>query len=122
MQNLFIFIFKFQSIDVHVAAYEKVGCFKDTSERAIPSLEDKDAILDGCSYDKRENATEKCASAASKRGFQMFAVQNGGLCSSSATAQNTYNKYGPSNECKDDGKGSLWANQVYAFQGLYNVF
>ena len=27
--------------------YKNVGCYKDTSSRAIPTLEDKDPILDG---------------------------------------------------------------------------
>ena len=51
----------------------------------------------------------------------MFALQNGGFCASSATAQNTYDKYGPSSDCKDDGKGGPLANQVYAFQGWFEI-
>ena len=47
----------------------------------------------------------------------MFAVQNGGWCAASATASQTYDKYGKSTACKDDGEGGPWANQVYELKG-----
>ena len=43
----------------------------------------------------------------------MFAIQDGGQCLTSPTAHETYNKYGESQDCKSDGKGGPWANQVY---------
>ena len=45
----------------------------------------------------------------------MFGIQDGGFCATSATAHETYNKYGESQDCKSDGKGGPWANQVYRF-------
>jgi len=48
-------------------------------------LEGKDSILDGPSS-SRTNPIAKCAVAAMKRGYHMFAVQLGGQCFSSATA------------------------------------
>ena len=49
----------------------------------------------------------------------MFAVQNGGWCASSATAEKTFDKYGKSSDCKKDGKGGGWANDVYTIRGLW---
>ena len=43
----------------------------------------------------------------------MFAVQDGGWCASSQTAEDTYNKYGKSQECSQQGEGGIEANQVY---------
>ena len=94
------------------APYDTVGCFKDTSNRAIPTLEGQDANLDG-NYKARNLAIEKCYQAAKKQGFQMFAVQNGGWCASCATAAKSYAKYGKSTACRSDGKGGPWANEVY---------
>ena len=47
----------------------------------------------------------------------MFAIQNGGWCAASATAHETFNKYGKSTACRSDGKGGPWANQVYVIKG-----
>ena len=43
----------------------------------------------------------------------MFGVQNGGWCASNASAPQTFNKYGESNDCGADGEGGPWANHVY---------
>ena len=96
--------------------YETIGCFKDTAKRAITILEGKDPIFDG-SYGSRKNPNAKCAKAALRKGYNMFAVQNGGQCAASATAAQTFDKYGKSTACKADGEGELWANQVYIFKG-----
>ena len=93
-----------------------MGCYKDTGNHAIPTIEGEDSILDG-SYSSRENVIAKCAVAALNRGFKVFAIQDGGWCASSAAAEQTFNKYGTSNDCKDDGEGGPLANNVYVFQG-----
>ena len=46
----------------------------------------------------------------------MFAVQNGGWCAASATAPQTFDKYGKSGACRADGEGGQWANQVYSLE------
>jgi len=79
-------------------------------------LEGIDPILDG-SYTSRRDAVSKCAYVASAKGYSMFAVQNGGWCASSATAPQTFDKYGNSTACLSDGKGGPWANQVYVIKG-----
>ena len=93
-----------------------MGCYRDTANRAIPQLEGKASILDG-QYWHRANPIAKCAVAAMKRRYKMFAVQNGGWCAASATAPQTYDKYGKSSACKRDGEGGGWANQVYLTKG-----
>ena len=98
-------------------ANSTLGCFRDTGSRAIPFLEGQDPLLDG-SYRSRQNPIHKCYLTALKRGYQVFAVQHGGQCFSGPTAHQTYNKYGPSDECKSDGEGGPWANQVYNITGL----
>ena len=100
--------------------YVTIGCFQDRSSRAIPTLEGKDSILDG-GYPARKDAIEKCYQAAKKRGFQVFAVQNGGWCAASRLAAKTFNKYGKSSACKSDGEGGPSANQVYYIKGKRTV-
>ena len=93
-----------------------MGCYKDTGNRAVQSLEGKDPILDG-PYRSRKNAIAKCAVAALRKGYSMFAVQHGGWCAASATAPKTFNKYGKSSACQLDGEGGPWANEVYIVKG-----
>ena len=98
------------------SGYESIGCYRDTGNRAILPLEGKDPILDGA-YWTRKNPIAKCAAAAMRRGYSMFAVQHGGWCAASATAGKTFNKYGKSTACGSDGEGGPWANQVYVIKG-----
>ena len=100
--------------------YVTIGCFQDRSNRAIQILEGQDSILDG-SYTARKDPIEKCYQAAKKRGFHVFAVQNGGWCAASSSAAKTFDKYGKSSACKSDGEGGPWANQVYYIKGKRTV-
>ena len=88
-----------------------IGCYADKADAAIPSLEGKDPLIDG-NAETREDAKQKCARVALKRGFAYFALQDGGYCHSSLSAQDTYNKYGLSTDCKL-GKGGKMAIDVY---------
>ena len=72
--------------------------------------------MDG-SYSSRTAPITKCALAAMRAGYSMFAVQNGGRCAASATALQTFDKYGISTACKNDGEGGPSANQVYLIKG-----
>ncbi|PFX21770.1 hypothetical protein AWC38_SpisGene13738 [Stylophora pistillata] len=92
--------------------YVSIGCYKDTSCRAIPTLEGKDSILDG-SYSQRRDPIAKWAVAAMRAGYRMFAVENDGWCASSVIAPMIFAKYGTSTACKHDGEGGPWANHVY---------
>ena len=51
---------------------------------------------------------------ALRRGYKVFAVENGGECYSGRLASRTYNRYGPTNRCRH-GTGGLWAMDVYKF-------
>jgi len=42
----------------------------------------------------QNNPISKCAVAAIRASYKVFAVQDGGWCASSATAPQTYDKYG----------------------------
>ena len=89
---------KFQSFPV---AHEYIGCFKDTSTRAMPiSLPSSNPLL------------QSCKQAAAFRGYTVFGIQNGVECWSGPSAANTYNKYGTSTKCLN-GVGGPWANDVY---------
>ena len=99
---------------------QSVGCFKDTSRRAIPILEGKSLLLRG-SYRARKFAIKKCALEAVKRGYNFIGVQHGGQCFSGPRARYTYAKYGRSNRCRN-GKGGGWANNVYRVSGIFQNF
>ena len=71
-----------------------------------------DPILDG-EFGVRKNAIAKCAVAAIRAVYSMFGLQASGACVSSASAPQTFDKYGESNDCGADGEGGPWANHVY---------
>ena len=100
-----------------VGPYKSLGCFRDDAgNRAIPFLEGLDPILDG-SHSVRQDPISKCYEAATTRGYEVFAVQDGGLCAASAVAELTYGKHGPSDACGPEGEGGLMANHVYQTEG-----
>jgi len=117
-----VYNYDYDSVDVLLPymEYESVGCFKDSSERAIESVEGFHRYFPSVSllfydYKTRQQAIQKCAVFAKLKGYKMFGIQDGGFCVTSASAHETYNKYGESKDCKSDGKGGPWANQVYRF-------
>ena len=96
-----------------IDTYTSLGCWKDKEhDRAIPILEGKSSLLDGSS-DSRKDPIQKCFEAAKYLGYDIFAVQAGGWCSSSATAKSTYKKHGASVACNADGEGGESSNTVY---------
>ena len=97
-----------------------IGCYRDTGRRAIATLEGRSRLLKG-SYRRRRYAIKKCALAAYKRGYRMFAIQHGGWCASARRAHLTYRRYGKSNRCRNR-KGGPWANDVYVLRGIKLFF
>ena len=85
-------------------------------DRAIPILEGTSAILDG-GYRSRVNPIQKCFALAKSLGYSIFAVQDRGQCAGGPTAENTYKKFGPSNQCHN-GMGGGLANDVYEIQKI----
>jgi nucleotide exchange factor SIL1 len=47
------------------------------------------------------------------KGYNVFAIQDGGQCFGLNIEAITYNKYGASSDCLSDGKGGPMANEVY---------
>ena len=84
--------------------YYRIGCFKDTRNRAMPKL------LGNWRHDSQ--AVQKCALAAEKAGYSVFGVQYAGECWSGPQAHLTYKKYGSSTRCVN-GSGGAWAQDVY---------
>ena len=91
---------------------EDLGCWKDTGNRAIQPLDGKYPTLKD-SYWTRADAYAKCLAVTMNLGYKVFSLQHGGWCASARDAEITYKKYGRSYVCKSDGKGGVWANQVY---------
>ncbi len=73
--------------------YTKLGCFKDTRARAIPSLEGQDPVLYD-NYTSRQDVTRKCALAAKRRRHQVFAVMADGQCASGPNTDKNFVKFG----------------------------
>ena len=96
-----------------------LGCFRDKGRRAISTMEGRSRLLNG-HYRRRRYAIQKCAAAAKRRGYGVFAIQHGGWCASAKHAYRTYRKYGTSRRCRN-GKGGPWANDVYVLRGTKTV-
>jgi len=80
--------------------YDDLGCWQDNAWfRAIGSLENSgDPLLEEY-YRTRTNGLEKCAGAAKRRGFTVFALNNKGKCFSDANAATGYKRHGKSSTC-----------------------
>ena len=46
-----------------------------------------------------------------------FKMVAGVACAASATAPQTFDKYGKSTACRSDGEGGPWANDIYVIRG-----
>lgn len=88
------------------ATYYWEGCYNDKRRRAIKSRLGN--------FHRHKDPINACAMAALRRGYKVFAVENGGECYSGPRAYQTYNRYGPTNRCRR-GRGGSWAMDVYKF-------
>jgi hypothetical protein len=75
-------------------------------------MESLDSNLDG-NYNQRPGAILNCAQTAFKRGFDVFALENGGKCFSGPTADKLYTNYDVSLECSESGKGGDNEKDIY---------
>ena len=91
--------------------YKSLGCFKDTSDRAIPGRQGS------------VKKVEECYEIAKRLGYSVFALQGGHECWMSSTADKTYDKHGPCpSSCRANGLGGHWCMEVYQIQeGNYLV-
>ncbi|CAH1787038.1 unnamed protein product [Owenia fusiformis] len=75
-------------------------------------LEGTTDVLDGAYY-QRENAINKCFTAARNEGLEYFALQDNGKCFGAPFGDTSYEMYGESEACDSNGMGGQWANDVY---------
>ena len=75
-------------------------------------MEGQDELLND-HYSERMDPIIKCYEVANKKGYKVFAIQNGGMCLASYDAEFRYNNFGPSDQCQD-GLGGSCVNDVYA--------
>ena len=86
--------------------YISLGCWRDTKNWAINGYQGMLSV-------------QGCYERALSKGFRVFGIQGGvpfatrGQCFTSATAGDTYNQYGRSNECISQGLGGPFCNDVY---------
>lgn len=101
---------------------KKFGCFAKTTDRgleALNSLEsDKCFLIDDDGSLTREDAFEKCAWLAFKRGYRVFGLDGNNTCSSGHLLWRFY-KGGFEADCKGKA-GGYGSNIVYYFKG--NIF
>ena len=88
----------------NVADFEYKGCWKDTTDRAIPMY------LEGVT-------PENCMSEAIKKGYNTYGLQNGNQCFIGNNPD--YAKHGRAENC--DKFGNQWKNQVYQKPSSMNV-
>ena len=94
-------------INLSDSLYRSLGCWKDSlNTRAIDGYQGALGVQ-GC-FEK----------ALSKR-YNVFGVQYGGECYTSATAEDTYKIHGPSTGCSNDGAGGFYAQEVYKIGQLH---
>ena len=98
--------------------YKHLGCWKDTGNRALPTLEGKDPIRLTGSYTSRKEAIQRCYEAAIARRYVVFGVQHGGWCAGTSTPGDSYKKYGVATNCAN-GKGGSWSNDVYEIMSMF---
>lgn len=110
--EMYSIITYFFLVNMDIERIEDMGCYLDTPDRAIPLLEAIGPQLDG-SYMQRAAAIRRCANAAHQLKIDVFAVQNGGQCFGGPEANLSYNKYGNSTRCANNGRGGPWSNQVF---------
>ncbi|XP_057313955.1 uncharacterized protein LOC130655241 isoform X2 [Hydractinia symbiolongicarpus] len=98
--------------------YTSIGCWADYSRHVTQlSLEGTHYLLKD-HFLRREDAIHKCGVVAISLGYNVFTIQDGGLCASGPTLHLTYNKDGTANNCAV-GKGGLFANSVYEINKFY---
>ena len=85
-----------------VTAYQHLGCFQDTSDRALSTM-----MTDHHGY----YSVELCFNACNDAHYQYFALQTGNQCFCDNSYANA-TRYGPSSACSG-GTGGSWAFDLY---------
>ena len=108
----------------HALPVEQLGCWSDAGYTP-KALQDVEHILkqlwpEDVSIQFREKPIVLCFGTAKYMGRKIFAVQNGGECFAEGPTydplwKGDYKIYGSSDQCKSDGKGGRYANEVYGW-------
>ena len=97
--------------------YESLGCYKYKLNMGMTVLEGEDPdVLDG-DYKLRTKSIKKCALAAMKKRYGVFALFDDGACLGGRIQYPKFNTYGISQDCKSNGKGASAAIYVYLTSG-----
>ena len=85
--------------------FKSLGCWRDGEKSAIDGY-------------RGYTDLKWCYEGAKRLGYDVFAIQRGGECYTSATAGNTYMKYGrPEKDCcSEDGTGGIRCQEVFRIQ------
>lgn len=96
----------------YLGLYHNIGCWADYDLYATRiSLETKhDLLLDH--FLRRLDKVKKCGTAADSFNYNVFAIQDGGMCASGPTFHTKYDERGKANNCAY-GLGGVFANSVY---------
>ena len=105
--HFLFFLFPFLSFSVQ---FESLGCFKDSRPRSLPLLvENLRKYID---WNNMTKTVRACAELVQRRGLAIFGIQFYGECWSGVDAWKTYDKYGPSKNCRS-GVGREGSYFVY---------
>ena len=92
----------------HFIEYTDLGCWGDRNPRAF-----SDKLSNSISP---PDLISKCLQLALAKGYILFALQPTGQCFGGPDDL-SYQKYGSSSKCLNDGLGGNWANHVYRIEG-----
>eukprot|EP00058_Branchiostoma_floridae_P004870 XP_002590358.1 hypothetical protein BRAFLDRAFT_76619 [Branchiostoma floridae] len=97
------------------AVYSHLGCFRqsDGNNNAMNSMEGHF----GTGYQSRDRAILRCYTVAKEAGYNLFALEDGGMCRAANDQTGRYRSLGFSQNCGNDGKGGDNAIDVYLITG-----
>ncbi|XP_035682322.1 uncharacterized protein LOC118419823 [Branchiostoma floridae] len=105
----------FEGDNCETAVYTHLGCFtqSDGTTDVMDSLES----YFGTGYQNRDRAILRCYTAANEAGFNLFALEDGGMCRGANDQIGRYRVFGSSQNCGNDGKGGDNAIDAYLITG-----
>lgn len=102
--SFYDWIYEIEDGSSYSSQHISLGCYKDSSERAM--------VWQGNGYE----TPLSCGTACTESGYKYFALQYPPeaecFCSNDLTHSR---KYGESDQC-ENGRGGAWANSIYTFQ------
>ena len=86
-------------------------CWRNKIPQKLDLLEGTSEVLDQYDYKKRDDPINKCHMAAEGKGYDFFAVGNGGQCW--AGKGDSYKIYSKMEKCPEHGKGFYGTTNIY---------